>query len=395
MKILFVSEYIPYFPCYDGFRLIPYNLLKGLSKSHEIHLVTFINSEDENKHVPQLRKYCSSVETVMFKHDKSALSSLRSLFSRYSWKEDMYIKIVDMIKKYSIELIHVEGAYMGQYVHGIKNLPKIIVPHDSPSGRAFELFNGGRGFGEKAKYYLQWKKSIQYEKSIYKEFDHCVVVSPQDKAIIQKNVPDLNISVVTNGVDADYYEYKRVKSDGKSIIFTGNMAYPPNVDAVLYFYSDIFPLIRQNVNDIKFYVVGADPVDEILNLRKDGSVVVTGKVDDIRQYVYGSSVYVSPMRFGTGIKNKILEAMSMGIPIVATNKSMAGIDAFSEKELSVADNEIDFAEKVIELLRDDKKCSYLADSARRLIETQYSWGQKAKLFDKIYREVAINQGGAM
>ncbi len=387
MKILFITEHLPFFPCHDGFRLIPYNLIQELSREHDIYLLSFYVDKNELNFIGSISKYCKVVDTVFFEYPKTKRESLRNLFLKYAWNEEMAGKIRQWLEKESFDLVHVEGASIGQYVYRSADIPKIICPHDSPSARAWQLLISRDAFLDKVKYFIQWVKAVACEKDIYSKFDHCVVVSPKDKEVIKRHAPGLNISVMSNGVDMHYYGYRPFEGREKNVIFTGNMSYIPNVDAALYFYHSIFPDIRKAVPEAKFYIVGARPCEEIQRLKADPNVVVTGTVDDIREYIYKASVYVCPMRYGTGIKNKILEAMSMGIAIVSTTNSVVGINVSRGQNIVVEDKPGIFAQRVIELLNDPPARLRLTEKARALIEAEYSWKQRSKDLNDIYRKL--------
>lgn len=390
MNILFISEYLPYFPCYDGFRLIPYNILKELSKRHNFHLISFINDARELKYKEQIGEFCSSVETVFYSHQHTMLKKLKNVFSRYTWESEMYDRIQTAIKKHNIDLIYVEGANIAQYVQKIESIPKIVFPHDSPSARAFSLLKLNNTLIKRMKIFIDWLKAVSYEKTVYRHFDHCVVVGPIDKKVIQKHCPNLKVSAISNGVDSKYYAYKPAETGNHKIIFTGNMSYAPNADAVLYFCDNILPLVKKQYSDIKFYIVGSSPSRAVTDLQVDSSIVVTGQVSDIRHYIYESSVCVCPMRQGTGIKNKILEAMAMGIPIVATKTSTVGINITNGENILVEDNPVDFASKVSELLNGRDKRLKLAKNGRRLIDNEYRWDRKAIMVEQILSNVKEN-----
>ncbi|MBP7162213.1 MAG: glycosyltransferase [Candidatus Omnitrophica bacterium] len=387
MKILFISEMLPYFPCFDGFRLIPYSLIKELSKKHEIHLLAFYADKKDRERTDSISRYCKSLDMVYYQYPTSFLEVARNVFSRYSSSPEMSDRIEQSFKKENFDLIHVEGAHMGQYVMGIKDIPKIVCPHDSPSANAWQQFKSNKALKKKLKYLIEIGKRRYIEKRIYAQFNHCVVVSEKDKEAIQRHAPGLEVTVMTNGVDLDYYGYRPYGGPENNIIFTGTMSYAPNVDAALFFYHEIFPMVRERIPNVKLYIVGASPGAEILNLKEDPAVVVTGRVDDIRDYIYQSAIYVCPMRYGTGIKNKVLEAMAMGVPVVATPASIAGIPAVDGEHISLTGTPDAFARETIRLLEDKMKRARMTGNARKLVEAHFNWADRAKMIEDIYRRI--------
>lgn len=378
---------LPFFPCFDGFRLIPYSLLKELSKNHEIYLIAFYADKKDLERTDSIVRYCKFLDMVYYQYPTSFQGIVRNVLSLYSRSAEMSDRIEQSFKKEAFDLVHVEGAHMGQYAMGIKDVPKIICPHDSPSANAWQQFKSNKSFKKKIKYIIETAKNRYIEKQIYAKFDHCVVVSEKDKETIHGHAPDLDITVMTNGVDLDYYDYRLYQGAKNNVIFTGTMSYGPNVDAVLFFYREIFPVVRERVPGVRLYIVGANPTGEILKLNKDPTVVVTGIVDDIRDYIYQSAIYVSPMRYGTGIKNKVLEAMAMGVPVVATPVSIAGIPAVDGEHVILAESPDVFAREIIKLLEDKTKRARVSEKARELVEAHFNWADRARMIEDIYKRI--------
>jgi len=391
VKILFVTQNLPYLPCYDGFRLIPANMLKYLGMRHEVYLISFLESKEELKHIPQIKKHCVAVETVEKSPRQRGIRAFLTGFSLSSREEKQYSsremqsKILGMLKKVDIDIIHVEGMYVAKNVAGIQGIAKVIAPHDAYSHQLYQRFKKSNNIITKLRYGVYWFKFSNFETTVYKKFDWCVLVAPKDRDILQSRLPELNFSVIANGVDCEYFKPEDSrKSDSRDIIFTGNMSFYPNVEAALYFYRTIFPLIRKKLPETRLFIVGADPAQEVKELQKDKNVVVTGSVEDIRPYVFNCSVYVCPLQIGSGIKNKILEAMAMEIPIVATSLSVEGIDASANENIIIADEPEKFAERTIKLLNNKGLRTGIAKKARKLVETEYSWESASSKLEKIY-----------
>ena len=167
------------------------------------------------------------------------------------------------------------------------------------------------------------------------------------------------------------------------------MSWFPNVDAVEFFVHDIFPTVRESFPEAEFWIVGADPSEKVLALKEFSGVHVTGTVADIREPVWKAAVYVSPLRYGLGCKNKILEAMALGVPIVATPKSLTGTPIKDGRDLLVAEDASQFAETVKKLLSDEALRRSLAEEARRLVEKNYSWDGIAKQFENFYEDFTV------
>ncbi len=200
--------------------------------------------------------------------------------------------------------------------------------------------------------------------------------------------PRLQVDVIPNGVDTEKYQPLPLPPENAppSLMFIGSMEYPPCVDAVLYFCSEILPLIRHAINAMELWIVGGEPRPEVLKL--DGSAVhVTGRVEDVVPYYQQSTVCVVPLRAGGGTRLKILEAMALGRPVVSTTIGCEGLDVVDGEHLLIADTPEQFAEKTLRLLRDRQLYQHIAANGRRLVESRYGWDKIAERLMDVYQQM--------
>jgi sugar transferase (PEP-CTERM/EpsH1 system associated) len=209
------------------------------------------------------------------------------------------------------------------------------------------------------------------------QFDAGSVNAPRERDVLSSYV-HTPISVIPNGVDLEYFQPGG--SSGQRyipnrIVFTGNMSYRPNMDAVAHFAAKILPRIRREFPDVQLYIVGMDPAAAVRRLADGDRVVVTGRVDDVRPYFDSAAVAVAPLRVARGLQNKVLEAMAMRVPVVASPAAFAGISAVAGRDLLVAENPEDFSRAVVTLLRDPAARERFAAAGRTCVETNHNWGQ--------------------
>ena len=220
--------------------------------------------------------------------------------------------------------------------------------------------------------------------------DGVVAVSEADKAALQQLVPGLDVTVVPNAVDMEYYSSADIRPaplSSHSLVFTGKMDFRPNVDAVLWFCREVLPLVRSKMPDVRFYIVGRSPHRRVLRLADAPAVTVTGYVDDVRSYIAGACVYVAPLRIGGGTRLKVLEAMAMSKPIVSTSLGCEGFEGLVPgRELLLADAPQEFAQQVIELLDDASRRKRLGRAARRFVEQRYDWRLIVPRLEQIYEK---------
>jgi len=390
MKILFLSQIVPY-PPHGGVLQRGYNIIREISKRNDVYLLAFIHPDvlgnnglvEESREV--LSAYCRNIEYFELWAKRSnihkyagylwgALSGLP--FSVLAHRSEQFRKSISRIlASERIDLIHYDTIALAQFRNVGTGIPKILTHHNIES----QLMER-RSIREEnplARIYTreQARKIRAYELEQCTQFDLNITVSDADAAYLKGNLPSIRTETVPNGVDIEYFKAENGNTPKETaLIYTGGMNMFANKDAVMYFLKDIWPKIRAEIPDVKFYAVGQDPPPELLQVaEKDRAVVITGYVDDIRPYVAQSSVYVVPLRVGGGTRLKILDAMAMRKAIVSTTIGAEGINATDGKNILLADKPGDFAAKTLMLLKSAAKRSILGAEARKLVESEYSW----------------------
>jgi polysaccharide biosynthesis protein PslH len=203
----------------------------------------------------------------------------------------------------------------------------------------------------------------------------CVLASVAEEALLKSFAPWARTTVIPNGIDFEDFRPVPVPREdaGFGLIFTGAMDYLPNIDAVKHFCDEILPLVRREVAHTRFYIVGLNPPAEVRRLGEIQGVVVTGAVPDVRPYYERAAVCVAPIRIGRGVQNKVLQAMAMGLPVVASSVAHRGLEAQPGKHLHVEDEPAGFAARVITLLKDPGERQIMARQARAFVETHHDW----------------------
>ena len=419
MRILFLTPQLPY-PPHQGTTIRNYNLIANLAPRHEIHLLSFVRSQDEIARATPLHQHCCSIEAVLAPR-RSPLKRFLSLF--LSPLPDMALRLPSAefrarlaatLRRVPFDVVQIEGIEMAypwmlevrnwklDYEAGpptsILQLPSSIFDDHNAEyvlqQRAFETdVRQPRRWVAALYSLIQWKKLSRYEAMICRLADGVVAVSEADKAALQRLVPGLNVTVVPNAVDVKYYTSADTRPSPlppRSLIFTGKMDFRPNVDAVLWFCHEVLPLVRREMPDVRFYIIGQSPHRRVLRLADDPAVTVTGYVDDVRSYIAGACVYVVPLRIGGGTRLKVLEAMAMGKPIVSTSLGCEGFEGLeSGRELSVADTPEEFAQQVIGLFDDASRRERLGRAARRFVEEQYDWRLIVPKLEQVYEKLDV------
>ncbi len=252
---------------------------------------------------------------------------------------------------------------------------KILEEHNSLSRWMWERYRLQSGRVPRLRCWSSWFKTTRYEARLFRKFDLCTMVSEQDRAASLRMLPGFHgpLEVVPNGVDCDYNRPNLTAVAPHSLIFSGALTYSANYDAMRYFLAEIYPLIQQAVPDITLTITGSTEGVRLSELSLGANVRLSGYVDDVRPLVSGSSICIAPIRDGSGTRLKILEAMALGTPIVATTKAAEGIEAQHGEHLLLADEPAAFAESVVRLLQNSSLRQRLASTARQLVEERYDW----------------------
>ncbi len=406
MRILMMTPWLPGLPTTGGSPRV-FHLLKELAPLHDFTVYSLSSSAVEcARFTGAVDRDClrTPVHVVNVDRSSSLAGFLRTTFSMLpnfimvhkSPAEYKRIQgIVRMIlERDHFDLIHIENISMLQYLPARCRIPKVVMLPDS----AYLYFRRNIRYGgslfKRIWFCTQAMKAKRFETTVLGDADYVVVNSDIDARVLLSNGLRNRVAVVPNGVDIEYYSSKPRRSSGNAMVFSGVMDYEYNVDAMLYFCRDILPIIRKEVPDASLLIVGKNPTGAILDLAANSSINVTGYVDDVRPYVSRATVYVSPLRGGAGMKNKLLMAMAMQRPIVASSISCDGIDIEHNHSALIADAPAAFAQSVVALLHNEALRRRLVRNAFNLAKEKYSWRSYARRFDQIYLRSVSTQGSA-
>ncbi|MBI4320993.1 MAG: glycosyltransferase [Chloroflexi bacterium] len=404
MKILLVAPQCP-LPLLNGIRLRTFHLFSRLSQRHDIALLTFA-SRDDRKQLPALREVFSEVHLVPEVYRSSiqdyaigALSTVPFYVKRMECAE-MGFQVKRLLSSGRYDIVHVSDARMAGYLVGYPGQAKVVDACDCLALLYRRAFSQARNLSERLNYLQLWIKTRAYESQVYTKFDRCIVVSRADAEALRASSPSLAPKVVPNGVDTDYFRPspRALINQGPtgdvvpdSFVFVGVMNYAPNVDAARYFAAEILPKVAYELPSASFRMVGRTPTKEVFDLLAASNVHLFDDVDDIRPHVLKSAVFVCPLRVGAGVKNKLLEAMAMGKPVVATTLACEGLEVRPGQELLVADDANDFAESCVGLVQRPDKGAEMADRARLLVERRYSWQLGVEALEATLAEVTYER----
>ena len=411
MNILFVVPYVP-----TPIRVRPYNLIRYLSQlGHRITLLTIWTDEDEYEAIKQLELFCEKVKAINLPTWRSfyncllALPTKQPLQSVYCWDESLADEILELSSPIdspgTVDIVHVEHLRGARYGVNLKSrisdrrssLPVIWDSVDSISFLFRQAMAQSKSMLSRMITRFDLSRTEHYEGWLLNKFDQVLVTSENDKRALlslnQANGDDPGISVLPNGVDLDYFSPQlREERDPQKIVLSGKMSYHANITMSLDFIQKIMPRVWEMHPAVEVWIVGKDPPPNLLALNHNPNVKVTGTVADIRPYLQKAALSASPISYGAGIQNKVLEAMACGTPVVASQQAISALDVNPGEELLVANDPGTFAEKVISLLDDPERRKEIGIAGRRFVEKNHDWTVVASQLSDVYRYAIENSG---
>lgn len=380
MKILFISYDFPYPPS-GGSISRDYNLIKQLAKHHELHWINrTIRGEIKQEYIEEMKKYFKEMKIISWNYDQSPAGLLKSIVTDIPYiikrfeSEEMENTVKETIIRNKFDLILCDHIYMSQYIPDDITGKIPVIPNNEDCGFTYyKRMTENSGIARSFYAGSQWKKLLEYEIKVLKKYKVYITTSEKEKELISKYYNEAEIGVIENGVDTEYFSARERKDLSPNIVFTAWLKYYPNAVAAIDFVKNVFPKIKKEIPDIKFYIVGKEPPQKVLDLENTEGVTVTGYVDDVRDYLGNADAAVIPLQIGGGTRLKILEAMSMKIPVVSTVLGAEGLDVKDGKNILIACNDDEFAQSVIKVIKDKNLSEQLACNGRVLMEEKYDW----------------------
>lgn len=358
-------------------------------------MFALIKDEDEKKHIPVLKEFCENVQVFKrSKHPftirniaKTAISSYPFLVIR-NYVGEIKSAVATELTKHKYDLIHAETFYMMPHLPTTK-IPVLLVEQTIE-------YLGYESYAAKASWLLHPILNIDIQKIKYWEtyyWQNCtklVVMSNEDKKFITSQIKNTaKIAVVENGVDTDWFAAKkRCEPKNPTLLSVGTFKWLPNVEAVRFLVKHIWPTVKQQVDGVQLWIVGASPTSEVKQLStQDGQITLTGNIPDIRDAFTGSHVLIAPVFSGKGTRYKILEALASGTPVVATETAVEGLGVKHQTHVLVSNNAAEMAQFAIDLINSPQQRAYLAKNGRKFVRDNFDWKLISKKLDNIYQRI--------
>jgi polysaccharide biosynthesis protein PslH len=396
MKIGFISDMLPYLPCAGGFRLYGGNLIRQLAKNHTIDLISLCVGNDA-EHFDWAKQHCRTVVGVPDTH--SPWLTPFSVMSGYLFGRPLRhrTEVLNALHELSWQwdVIHAEGSYLAALLPPSLSTPKVLSVHDAEVLRIKEMLRCKLSLSQQCYFRMRSVIEPRYDRLVYPRFDRVVVVAERDRAVVRELLGKDMVELIPYGTDTEYFHPVDVQKEPETIVFHGHLGYPPNIDAALELVQQIFPLVQKEIPTSTVHLIGASPDARIQQLAQQPGVRLSANLADLRSAVCSAQVYACAIRYGTGLKSKVLEAMAMNMPIVGYPGSTVGISCTHGETVMVAQTPEEFAAHVVALLRNPPGALRIAQAARRLVELQYSWQSRAAVYENLYARLIAHRKQAL
>ncbi len=396
MKILMLVPLLPNIQMSGG-QTRWYNIIRHLSKQHDLTLVTFIKDDSEEKYVDDLKKYCKKI--LIFRRPSSPWT-LRNLFlATFSffpllvirnWSPKAKKAIKKEVETGHYDIIHAEAFYVMPHLPKTPIVPTILVEQTIEYLVYKHYVDNEVPWFFKPVYLYDIMKLRFWEQYYWKKAHQLVAVSDEDRKIMKKQQPNVPIDIIPNGVDWNYYaNYKISKKDPPRVMYgVTNFEWLQNIEAVDILINDVWPLIGKRVKYVKLWIVGRKIPHRLVDLAsKRQDIEVTESIPDARDAYSAATVMVTPIKGSGGTRLKILEAMASGLPIVSTSVGVAGLNVEHEKHVLVSDNYAGLAKETVRLLSNKKLYEKIMKNGQYFVRERFDWESIVKLHDDIYKKV--------
>jgi sugar transferase (PEP-CTERM/EpsH1 system associated) len=392
-ELLFLSHRIPY-PPDKGDKIRAWNIFRYLARTHRIHLGCFIDDPVDRQHLATLAAHCADLACLRLDPRTQRLKTLLRMrpgqpLSLGYFQDRRLQRWVDAkLAGGTIDSVYVFSSAMAGYVMHAKSVRRVLDMVDVDSEK-WTAYAETAHFPARSIWAREGRTLLAFERLAAARFDHSLFVSEHEWQRFVSLAPETieRTSWISNGVDFDHFSPAHsftppFESEGAELVFTGRMDYRPNIDAVRWFAREVLPVLRSGVPVARFWIVGAAPTREVRTLAELPGVQVTGRVPDTRPYLAAADVAVAPLRIARGIQNKLLEAMAMARPVVATPEAFQGVRAEPGRDILLASGVSETVQRIADVLHG--RHATMGAAARRAIEASHQWSVTLRPLDRLF-----------
>lgn len=394
MRILFIAPYVP-----SRIRVRPFQLINELSKRHSVHVLALSEvGSAKARGVEELPGIVEQFQVVPHSKLRGLCQSLLALptpspmCAAFCWSPAMRGQIAQTLSNNKFDVVHIEHLRAAHFAKSCPNLPVVFDSVDCLTGLFGQMYRSKKNpIGKLVMLEEAWKLR-RYEPRTLAAFQRIVITSDSERDELLSLNPALKVDVLPNGVDTEYFAPMGSTKAADRIVFSGKMGYHPNAQAAIWFAENVFPALRRKHPNAQFVVVGSDPPAEVAKLAERPGITVTGYVDDIRPHIDAASVAVVPMQVAVGVQNKVLEAMAMGLPVVASPIATRALGSDCPGVVQAGYPEHVIAE-VSRLLDNPDLARGIGEQGRQQVIRNFSWGSNVGKLELVYEEAIRDFGG--
>lgn len=388
LRILVVSAYLPHLGTHGGAGRV-FQLLKRVAAKHDVTVLAFVEDDRDESFADQARAVCRRVETVRRRSFEPLSPFPYEPFEEFNvaaFRE----RLEELLCEEDYDVAHFEWTQMALYSDLFDSIPRLMTEIEVNYAAHQTMVRVEDRLFRKIRLHYNALQTLYREVEMCRRVDRVICVTEEDRSYLEGYVPATKLEVVNTGVDTTYFHFDPEGGDPDALVFVGAFRHSPNLDAMRFFHSRIFPRILAEKPTTQLYVVGSSPPPEIEALGEHPNITVTGFVEDIRDYYRLARVVVVPLRTGVGIRGKILEGWAAGRAMVATSLACQGIRAAHGENIMIADDPEEFALWTLALLRNPDVCRRLASRGRETAERHFEWDllgdRMARLYERAVRE---------
>jgi polysaccharide biosynthesis protein PslH len=396
MELLFLSVWFP-FPQDNGSRIRVYHLLRALGERHRVHLAAFLPSKEERKYLSAANELCASVRVVerdpFWRDPQKRISAHLSLTPRdilRGYSSEMTQMVDKMTQSRHFDALIGSTIEAAPYALQVKSSLRVLEEHNFITRWMEERYRAQNKLLRRAAGWVTWQKCRRYERGLYPNFAGVSMVSERDLLAVRKTVPAYSgrLEVIPNGVDLETRRVGLAEPIPDTVVFNGALTYAANLEAMRFFISQAWPLLIKERPAASLKITGDTEGVDLSWLPDDPRIQLTGHLEDVRPAVAGSWLAIAPLRTGGGTRVKILEAMALGTPVVATSKGAEGLEVTPGKNILMADDAGGFTKQCLRLLEQPTLRMEIARQGRSLVEERYDWRAIGRRFCELVECVA-------
>ena len=386
--ILFVTAFLPALGTSAG-AARAFEVINGASRKHRVDVLSFIDSDDERRHLPAIESVARTVDVIVRHRTPNAGDVLamqpRQFVTEYS-DPTMAAEIRRRVTSQEYDLVQFEFLQAAWLLPRDCPIPSILTHHEVQHSSHLQRMRLSSSLLDKSRHFISWMRVLHWELEICSRFSKVITVTPDDALHLAKYLPNTSLSVNRTGVDCSFYKPERAQATTERLVFVGYYGHSPNVDAATWLVTRIMPIVWRTHPNVGLDIVGGGVTPAVRALGADPRVTVTGWVEDYRPLV-SRAIPLVPVRLGHGIRHKVLEAWAMGRPVVSTTLGVAGTGAVDGETARIADTAPEFAAAIVNLLDHPDDQAKLGRNGRARAEAHFDWPITIAEHETIYSEV--------